>query len=117
VEDGLQSCPVQSDPDRLFAFEAKAAGLRVARWEYRLDPTSVGCRVTETWTDQRGKLAAWLGGPVSGTRDRPGHNRAGIVTTLSGLLLQPKAHPLGEALMCDVRSTEMGTLLTRAGSS
>jgi uncharacterized protein YndB with AHSA1/START domain len=73
---------VRSEPSHLFAFEVKAAGFRVARWEYRLDPTGSGCRVAETWTDQRGKLVTWLGGPVSGVRDRAGHNRAGIETTL-----------------------------------
>jgi uncharacterized protein YndB with AHSA1/START domain len=75
---------VQSEPARVFAFEVKAAGLRVARWEYRIDPTDGdGCRVAETWVDQRGKLVTWLGGPVSGVRNRADHNRTGIVTTLA----------------------------------
>jgi uncharacterized protein YndB with AHSA1/START domain len=74
---------VQSEPARVFAFEVKAVGLSVARWEYRIEPNGGGgCRVAETWIDQRGKLATWLGGPVSGVRNRLDHNRAGIVTTL-----------------------------------
>jgi len=85
---------VQSEPARVFAFEVKAAGLRVARWEYRFDPTDAGgCRVAETWIDQRGKLATWLGGPVSGVRNRAGHNRAGMVTTLERVAATAEGTP------------------------
>lgn len=78
---------VTAEPGRAFAFEVKAAGgLRVSRWEYRLEPTeSGGCRVTETWIDQRGRIVTWLGGPVSGVRNREGHNRAGMAVTLERL--------------------------------
>jgi len=85
---------VQSEPARVFAFEVKAAGMRVARWEYRFDPTDTGgCRVAETWIDQRGKLATWLGGPVSGVRNRAGHNRAGMVTTLERVAATAEGTP------------------------
>jgi hypothetical protein len=70
----------------VFAFEVKAVGLRVARWEYRFEPTGDGgCRVTERWTDQRGWLATRFGGPVSGVHDRSEHNRAGMEVTLDRL--------------------------------
>lgn len=47
-------------PDELFRFRVHAIGLKqprlrgpVATWEYRLEPTPGGTRVTETWTDDR----------------------------------------------------------------
>ena len=77
---------VLSEPARAFAFEVRGGGLRVARWEYRFDPIEGGgCRVTETWTDQRGKLVTWIGGLVTGVHERKDHNRAGMVTTLDRL--------------------------------
>jgi uncharacterized protein YndB with AHSA1/START domain len=85
---------VAAEPGRVFAFDVKAGGLRVARWEYRFDPTvDGGCGVTEMWTDHRGKLVTWLGGPVSGVRDRAAHNRAGIETTLERLAATAEGSP------------------------
>lgn len=76
---------VDAQPGRSFAFEVKAGPLGVARWEYRFDPTDGGCRVTETWIDQRGFVVRTLGGPVSGVADRAAHNRSGMETTLERL--------------------------------
>jgi uncharacterized protein YndB with AHSA1/START domain len=77
---------VDAQPGRSFAFEVKAGPLGVARWAYRFDPTdSGGCRVTETWIDQRGFIVRTLGRPVSGVKDRADHNRAGMETTLERL--------------------------------
>ncbi len=76
---------VDAQPGRSFAFEVKAGPLGVARWEYRFDPTDTGCRVTETWIDQRGFVVRTLGGPVSGVADRAAHNRSGMETTLERL--------------------------------
>ena len=85
---------VTAEPGRAFVFEVKAGALRVARWEYGFAPTaSGGCRITETWTDQRGKLVTWMGKPVSGVRDRAGHNRAGIETTLERLAAAAEGAP------------------------
>ena len=76
---------VDAQPGRSFAFEVKAGPLGVARWEYRFEPTDGGCRVTETWIDQRGFVVRTLGGPVSGVADRAAHNRSGMETTLERL--------------------------------
>jgi uncharacterized protein YndB with AHSA1/START domain len=76
---------VDAEPGRSFAFSVSAAGLRIAEWRYTFEPTPVGCRVTETWTDQRGRIAASLGKPVSGVADRAAHNRAGMEETLDRL--------------------------------
>jgi uncharacterized protein YndB with AHSA1/START domain len=76
---------VDAQPGKSFAFEVKAGPLGVARWEYRFEAIDGGCRVTETWIDQRGKIVTFMGGPVSGVKDRAEHNRAGMETTLERL--------------------------------
>jgi len=76
---------VDADPGRRFSFRVAAGGFKVAEWAYTFDPTASGCRVTETWTDQRGRVATMLGKPISGVADRAEHNRAGMEQTLAGL--------------------------------
>ena len=76
---------VEADPGRVFAFDVTAAGLKVAEWRYTFEPSGSGCRVTETWTDQRGRVATTLGKPVSGVADRATHNRATMQQTLERL--------------------------------
>jgi len=71
-----------AQPGRLFAFEVKAGPFKIARWVYRFELTDGGCRVTETWMDQRGWVGKTLGKPVSGVADRATHNRAGMEATL-----------------------------------
>src|SRR4051812_11273192 len=52
---------VDAEPGRSFAFVVKAGPFGVARWEYRFDATDDGgCRVTETWIDQRGIVGRTL---------------------------------------------------------
>ncbi len=72
-------------PSTAFEFEVTAGGVKVARWGYAIEPTDAGCTVTETWTDNRGRLAKALGKPVSGVDDRGTHNRAGMELTLTNL--------------------------------
>jgi uncharacterized protein YndB with AHSA1/START domain len=76
---------VDTEPGRRFSFRVTSKGLKVAEWVYTFEPTANGCRVTETWIDQRGWLVATLGKPVSGVADRAEHNRAGMERTLEGL--------------------------------
>ena len=76
---------VEVEPGRLFTFRTKAAGFKVAEWRYAFETTATGCRVTETWIDQRGRLAKILGTPVSGVSDRTTHNRASMEETLDRL--------------------------------
>ena len=76
---------VDADPGRRFSFRVTAVGLKVAEWSYAFEPTAAGCRVTETWVDQRGRIAKVLGNPVSGVADRAGHNKAGMEQTLERL--------------------------------
>ena len=76
---------VVADPGVAFAFDVKAGPFRVARWGYTFQAAGDGCLVTETWTDQRGRIATWAGKPASGVADRATHNRAGMEQTLERL--------------------------------
>ncbi len=76
---------VEAEPGRRFSFRVTAVGFKVADWSYTFEPTPAGCRVTETWVEQRGRLAKTLGKPVSGVADRAAHNRAGMEQTLERL--------------------------------
>ena len=73
---------VVAEPGKAFAFEVKAGPFKVARWTYTFDGSGDACRVTETWTDQRGRIATWAGKPASGVADRADHNRATMEQTL-----------------------------------
>jgi hypothetical protein len=77
---------VDAEPGKVFAFEVSAGPLGVARWEYYFEAAANGgCKVTETWIDQRGKFVTFMGKPVSGVGDRATHNRATMETTLERL--------------------------------
>jgi hypothetical protein len=76
---------VAAEPGREFAFDVNAGPFKVARWSYRFEAADGGCRVIETWTDQRGWVANRLGKPVSGVADRTSHNRASMEATLARL--------------------------------
>ncbi len=76
---------VDADPGRRFSFRVTAKGFKVAEWCYVFEPTENGCRVTETWIDQRGGIAKALGKPVSGVDERASHNRAGMEQTFERL--------------------------------
>jgi len=76
---------VDAEPSRLLTFRIKAAGFKVAEWRYEFETIATGCRVTETWIDQRGKIAKALGKPVSGVADRGAHNQVTMEQTLERL--------------------------------
>jgi uncharacterized protein YndB with AHSA1/START domain len=82
---------VESQPGRLFVFRIAVARLPIAEWRYAFETTGNGCRVTETWIDQRGRIATTLGKPVSGVADRATHNRATMERTL--VCLKAAAEP------------------------
>ncbi len=76
---------VDVEPGHLLSFRVTAAGFKVAEWRYAFEPTATGCRITETWIDERGRIAKALGKPVSGVGDRVAHNQAGMEQTLERL--------------------------------
>jgi uncharacterized protein YndB with AHSA1/START domain len=82
---------VAAEPGRSFAFDVRGGPFRVARWEYRIEPDGAGSKVTETWTDQRGRLVAAIGKAKTGVEDRATHNRQGMVQTLDRLAAAAEA--------------------------
>jgi len=76
---------VDTDPGRRFSFRVSAMGLKVAEWSYTFEPTATGCRVTETWTEQRAGMFKPLARLVTGVADRATHNRTGMEQTLERL--------------------------------
>jgi hypothetical protein len=76
---------VTADPGQAFAFDVTVGPFKVARWSYRFEPVEGGCRVVETWTDQRGWVARKAGKPASGVADRETHNRDTMEATLARL--------------------------------
>lgn len=86
----------ESEPGRRFAFRSMAGPLHIADWEYDFEETDGGCRVTEKWTDRRGRLARSVSGLASGVNDRFTHNRAGMEQTLENLAAAAESRPTGE---------------------
>jgi hypothetical protein len=76
---------VTADADSRFAFKIKAAGLKIAEWRYDVESTAAGCRVTESWFDERGAIAKTIGKLVTGVDDRASHNRETMLVTLEHL--------------------------------
>jgi uncharacterized protein YndB with AHSA1/START domain len=76
---------VDAEPGRLFTFRITVAGFKISEWRYSFETTPNGCRVTETWIDQRGAIPKALGKSVSGVADRMAHNRETMEKTLSNL--------------------------------
>ncbi|MGD0394397.1 MAG: SRPBCC family protein [Acidimicrobiales bacterium] len=82
---------VECEPPRVFSFRIKAVGLKVAEWRYEFETTATGCRVTETWVDQRGPLIKALGKSTTGVKDRAAHNQTTMLETLEKLKLEAEA--------------------------
>ena len=76
---------VDAEPGRRFSFRVAAGPFNVAEWGYTFEPTAAGCRVTETWKDQRSRLFKPISGLATGVSDRATHNRAGMEQTLERL--------------------------------
>jgi uncharacterized protein YndB with AHSA1/START domain len=76
---------VDAEPGRLLSFRTAAMGLKVSEWRYAFETTPSGCRVTETWIDQRGPIVKALGKSVTGIADRAAHNRVTMEKTLERL--------------------------------
>ncbi|WP_232678256.1 SRPBCC family protein [Nocardioides sp. R-C-SC26] len=80
------SIVTDADAGRRFAFEVTApAGITVARWQYDLEPTATGCRVTESTWDRRPAWFVKPAGMITGVSDRTSGNAANIEATLTRL--------------------------------
>jgi uncharacterized protein YndB with AHSA1/START domain len=76
---------VASDPGRLFSFRITVLGLPSSEWQYHVESTAGGCRVTETWGDQRGTVVRLLGRLVTGVDHDAAYTRDGMEQTLEHL--------------------------------
>jgi len=68
-----------------FAFEMRIPLVGGSDWSFDIEPTDSGCKVTQTWVDQRTKALEVIGGKVSGVPDRASHTRMSMQTTLDNL--------------------------------
>ncbi|HAS10163.1 MAG TPA: polyketide cyclase, partial [Acidimicrobiaceae bacterium] len=62
-----------------------AGPAKVATWSYDIEPTAEGCRVTESWTDQRSSFFAGASKRLTLVKDRSEHNRSTMERTLESL--------------------------------
>ncbi len=76
---------IDADASRRFSFRVSTIGVKVAEWSYAFEPTERGCRVTESWTDQRPGWFKPIAHLATGVGDRATHNRAGMEQTLERL--------------------------------
>lgn len=76
---------IEAEPGHLLSFRVSAFGMKVALWTYRIEPTTDGCTVTESWDDERGAFIKVTGKVATGVGDRKTHNRAGMEATLRNL--------------------------------
>ena len=80
-----QGTVVEAEPGRAFTFECSSGGVHYATWGHRIEPTDVGCRVTE-WTENLLlETVLKYGVKISGVEHRPRNNREMIGTTLARL--------------------------------
>lgn len=72
-----------AEPGRRFAFEVRAvAGIPVSRWQYDIEETDAGCRLSERTWDRRPAWFRPLTNLVTGVRDRSAVNQGNMAHTL-----------------------------------
>jgi hypothetical protein len=80
-----------------FAFEVSSFGLPVSRWQYDIEPTGAGCRVTESTWDRRPGWFRPLTVLATGVRDRDTVNQRNIERTLARLKAAAEKSPSGRS--------------------
>ena len=76
---------IDAEPERRLTFRTAVMGIPDSQWSYDIEVTDDGCRVTQSWTDQRPGWFKPLTALVTGVDDRETHNRAGMKQTLDRL--------------------------------
>lgn len=76
---------VEFEPGRRIAFALMVGPSRWCDWVYEVEPAGSGTRLTHSWIDRRGGFTSWLGGIVSGVKDRASHNRKNMESTVDGI--------------------------------
>jgi hypothetical protein len=84
-----------AEPDRVFAFDVNHSPPKVpvSRWQYDIEATTTGCRVTESTWDRR---PGWFRRPAqlaTGVRDRSDANLEHIEETLRRLKARAESSP------------------------
>jgi hypothetical protein len=74
-----------ADPGRRFGFDVHSLGLPIAHWEYAIEPTEDGCRVTESTWDRRPGWFKPIGGFATASMNRAMINQHNIERTLARL--------------------------------
>ncbi len=80
-----------ADPGRCFAFNVSHTGVPISRWQYDIEATDTGCRVTESTWDRRPRGYGRVAGLVTGTPNRGGLNAEHIEATLQRLKARAEA--------------------------
>jgi hypothetical protein len=76
---------IDTDPGQRFAFTVTSFGIPVARWQYDIEATGDGCRVTESTWDRRPAWFAPIAGLATGARNRAEVNQRNMERTLERL--------------------------------
>jgi uncharacterized protein YndB with AHSA1/START domain len=76
---------IEAEPGRAFAFECSMMDFHYSTWGYRIEPTELGCHVTEWSDDLRPESVLEFSRQTSGVDDRTGRNRMMMSVTLSRL--------------------------------
>jgi hypothetical protein len=74
---------VAFQPNQVFEFAVTSGPLAVASWRYEFEETDAGCRVTESWVDQRARWFATVA-RVMGDHSAP-HAEKEMAATLANL--------------------------------
>jgi hypothetical protein len=74
---------VEAEPGRSFEIAVTFTGLPVANWRYEFEDTPSGCRVTESWRDNRAAWQRVMGRPMGDHSEA--HTRRQMATTLANL--------------------------------
>jgi len=91
------SCTVtDAEPGRRFAFEVRHTVVPISRWQYDIEASEAGCRVTESTWDRRPGWFKRPAGLFTGVMNRAGANAAHIEATLQRLKARAESDRLAK---------------------
>lgn len=74
---------VEFEPGRKISFALMVGPTRWCDWVWEVEAVDASSsRVTHSWIDRRGGAGSWLGGLVTGVKDRATHNLRNMEATL-----------------------------------
>lgn len=88
---GTVATITDTDPGARFAFDVNFGPVPVSRWQYDIEATESGCRVTESTWDRRPGWFNPIGLLTTGVKDRAPHNLHSIEGTLRNLKARAEA--------------------------